>query len=333
MNTEDIRVSLKVAILGSCISRDAFRFQSQVNNYEIVSNLEHSSLFTLDYQSFPIEFEELQFPDNVKVPAYDKKMFFFELTKRTKQEFFAAKDIDLLVVDLAIERYDHMLVSYEGVQYDILNTSRFMQWFSQINGVYRQKPIEIVGNYSLLDIPKVELVDRYKTLFDQIYAQYPNIKVIVVEAQLANETIVKEHKVVPFAKFRNVERSNRRLAHVNAALKEALSGRAVSYIPTPSNVLADCNHIWGLHPLHMVEQYYVYLMECIDNICGFRFTNSVQNLCAQLYNTNVMIKNALNNVKQIQQLQTRIDELESIIVKVVPKRKLNKLMAERKEQK
>lgn len=325
MYAEDTTMSIKVAILGSCISRDAFRFQSSANLYDINANIEHTSIYNVDSAAFPITFEELVFPSNINIPQYNKKMFWYELTKQTKKAFYSESEIpDVIVVDFVIER---LVVQYDNNEYDIVKTPRFDQWFSQLDGYFKDKPITIVKTYSMIDVDMQQIVNQYKKFFDEVYTAYPNVKIICIEALQARQTIVKQFKVLPFGAQRNIPITNKRIEKCYAAFRQAVENRNVSFITPPQNILSDFSHIWGFDPLHMTVGYYKYLIECIDNIMKVRFTNTLPNLANQLYMDNTILISALNSGEQIESIKKRIGELEDIVKNCVSKRKLKKYLA------
>lgn len=302
-------MELNVAVFGCCVSRDAFRFQSCANNYKVVCDIQHNSMVSYDSAKFPIEAENIRFPENITVPNFDKKMLHLELTKGSLDKLLSCDKIDLLVVDMGIERCSHAKVLYDGVVYDFVKNRRFEQWFSTLNNEYNGKKIEITGTYTVLDIPQQQLIDKYKDFFQKVYARFPEIKIICVEALLATYTINNENNIVPFGKGYNVVQSNKQIRYAYSALKAAFADKSLAYIPIPRDSIADWHHLWGSLPMHFTDDYYYYLMECIDNIMGLRFTNTVGRLCRQQGNRNTAFVNSF----KISELSAQLESLQQIV--------------------
>ncbi len=43
-------------------------------------------------------------------------------------------------------------------------------------------------------------------------------------------------------------------------------GDEIHLIKSPVNCIANSNHRWGLYNLHMIDEYYLYLLECFNSI-------------------------------------------------------------------
>ena len=73
---------------------------------------------------------------------------------------------------------------------------------------------------------------------------------------MAEEYISKSGQICRFPEKSFVNPTNRLLKKLYRQLKKDLEGAFV--IKMPTNVLADENHQWGLHPLHYHKSYYDY---------------------------------------------------------------------------
>ncbi|PEJ99344.1 DUF6270 domain-containing protein [Bacillus wiedmannii] len=175
---------IKVAVLGSCVSRDSFnsRFISDYKSYATcVVHQNQMSMISLN--SNPISYDE-KLIDNLS--PFDTKHFTTELNKSFFSEMIKHQP-DYLIVDF----YGDL---YYGVQQigDSYITNK--KWLFQKTSQYQQLD---TGTEMLIFFEHKELYlkkwkEGVKRLFDFLKENVPNCKVIVNKARFIDEYIDKE---------------------------------------------------------------------------------------------------------------------------------------------
>tara|TARA_B000000532_G_C18866573_1_gene406523 strand:+ start:750 stop:1457 length:708 start_codon:yes stop_codon:yes gene_type:complete len=217
----------KIAIHGSCVSRDFAEFMSwPVSNYQARSSFATKS-------TIPVDFDE-SYLIRLSSP-FQQRMVRWDLLKRK----FDSGDSIFLMIDLIDERFDVYLVDSSTVT--------------------RSKPFHDCGILESISGNKIRLErggEDHIRLFQEglsVFSEWVNVPIILHRANWAS-MMKTEHGVRPMENILQVERENALLERLYSLVVKEL--KPVFVVESPSLLIADPNHKWGLAPFHYIPEYY-----------------------------------------------------------------------------
>jgi hypothetical protein len=242
-----MKKKIKLAILGSCISRDVFGICPDPA-FEIVTFVARTSFVSLFSPPLPLK---LRKSDILAPNRFERNAIHADLYK-TGLKTLMETPFDYLILDFLSERLD--LVKF-GATY-FLDTPQLHE------------------SAVLERLPDAEFVGRLEkattALWEQACAKFiaflkahrvPASRIILHESYLARDYF-KAGKVIPFAEFveHSYDKMGETLSLYNAHFLHACPGvRAIAV--EPHLVLGDGDHKWGQAPFHYVAGYYAQFFE------------------------------------------------------------------------
>lgn len=254
----------KIAVIGSCVSRDVLSSEFTHNYSEkvnVVSDIFQSSLISLARQS-----EILAAPhvDDIK-PHYAKaiEMEFKGVNLNTVIEsqpdyiifdFFA--DIHFGVTDVAGQYVTRNHMAFADRKY----VDTFYNDVDEIypkRGKYEDRP-NVSSTYSELAIKSLY------SIRDRIQEHAPRASFIVNSARYSTSYISQSGQS---NHFENIEQLNQKNAYWNDLDMRAVNILQAHNITYPNELfIADESHKWGLHPVHYEKNFYRNLWQQLQKI-------------------------------------------------------------------
>ncbi len=242
-----MKKTIKIAVLGSCITRDVFGFFPD-DAFEIVAFVARTSFVSLFSPPLPLK---LRKSDIAAPNRFERNAIHADLYK-TGLSTIAQASFDYLILDFMSERLD--LVKF-GATY-FLDTPQLRE-----SGVLER-------------LPDAEFIDRLAkpttALWENACAAF--IAFLKARGVLANQVLLHEFylarhylkagKAIAFPEFEahSYDRLGETLSLYHARFLHAFPGvRAIAV--GPHLVLGDADHKWGQAPFHYVAGYYAQFLE------------------------------------------------------------------------
>lgn len=238
----------KIAIIGSCVSRDAFEFDK--SNFDIsAAYFPRASIVSL--MSKPIEIDHTVLSDENQ---WLKWVILNDYNKSTITQVKAKKP-DAIIVDLIEERFD--LININGNfltrSDDLLKVYPLIKEVNAANIVSRNSNDDIL------------LFSSHASLFcETLNRELPDVKVIIHDARYS-DYYMDNGKIIKFDEHKcyGNKQANARLEMYSKILIKELKN--VAYIKLDNEIsIANKNHKWGLSPFHYTDEYYEEFMARIS---------------------------------------------------------------------
>ena len=217
----------KIAIHGSCVSRDFAEFRGwSVSHYQARSSFATKS-------TPPVKFDE-SYLMRIST-SFEQRMVRWDLIKRT----FESGDATVIIVDLIDERFDVYLAGDSTVT--------------------RSKAFYDCGILKSISGDKIRLErggDEYIRLFQEglsVFSEWADAPIILHRANWAS-TLRTGNGIEAMENIAQIESENALLQRLYSLAIEEL--RPVSIVESPSLLIADPEHKWGLAPFHYIPDYY-----------------------------------------------------------------------------
>ena len=296
----------KIAVLGSCISRDLFN-SNFVPNYkdffDLVFDAQRTTMISLMQDSVVIDNNLLDIlPHNPKNNARTK--FITEDLNKVFLKNLVEKDIDYLIIDnyfeflMGILYFDNNTIITNNV-WDLPETEFYKNMSDKVN-------LRIYENFEEYFC----IWSKYCDLFFKFLTLYcPDIKVILIEARENNQVMKSDGTsyINPnFTKTMNVANP----------LLEKLDGYIINNFNVDvlkfdyGNTYCDENNVWGFAPMHFTKNFHNYLFNKLINIVSQdisiqKFSNNPKNrifdedsLKSELKRANFETQILLKNIKK-----------------------------------
>lgn len=303
---EVIHLKTKIAVLGSCISRDLFN-SNFVPNYkdffDLVFDAQRTTMISLMQDSVVIDNNLLDIlPHNPKNNARTK--FITEDLNKVFLKNLVEKDIDYLIIDnyfeflMGILYFDNNTIITNNV-WDLPETEFYKNMSDKVN-------LRIYENFEEYFC----IWSKYCDLFFKFLTLYcPDIKVILIEARENNQVMKSDGTsyINPnFTKTMNVANP----------LLEKLDGYIINNFNVDvlkfdyGNTYCDENNVWGFAPMHFTKNFHNYLFNKLINIVSQdisiqKFSNNPKNrifdedsLKSELKRANFETQILLKNIKK-----------------------------------
>ena len=217
----------KIAIHGSCVSRDFAEFRGwSVSHYQARSSFATKS-------TPPVKFDE-SYLMRIST-SFEQRMVRWDLIKRT----FESGDATVIIVDLIDERFDVYLAGDSTVT--------------------RSQAFYDCGILKSISGDKIRLErggDEYIRLFQEglaVFSEWADAPIILHRANWAS-TLRTGNGIEAMENIAQIESENALLQRLYSLAIEEL--RPVSIVESPSLLIADPEHKWGLAPFHYIPDYY-----------------------------------------------------------------------------
>ncbi len=217
----------KIAIHGSCVSRDFAEFMSwPVSNYQARSSFATKSTDSVGFDESCLM--------GISSP-FQQRMVRWDLLKRK----FDVGDGVFLMIDLIDERFDVYLVGESSVT--------------------RSKPFHDCGVLESISGQKIRLErggDEYIRLFKEglaVFSEWVDVPIILHRANWAS-LMRTEQGDEAMENIIQIERENILLERLYSLAENALN--PILVVESSSLLIADPNHKWGLAPFHYIPEYY-----------------------------------------------------------------------------
>lgn len=275
---------LKIFILGSCVSRDAFEL-AESKNYTLVNYIARTSFASAFHSKGVTNIDASLIKSN-----FQRRMVETDL-KKLIAEMLLDTEFDYLIIDLIDERFDIYL--------------------SEDNEIFTCSP-ELIDNISINKHGKrisagddefFQLWCKGWDAFIELARQHGFIdKIVLNKVYWTNETIDAD-KVVKEQYENWINSNNLWLAKLYAYIDQHAESIKITTYDTDL-FLADKNHKWGLQPYHYQPQLYLEFLSQLDQIVE---SNEKHRLFIKPSNLTMMVNK--NNPKTIMYYPTQIHDL------------------------
>lgn len=229
----------RVSILGSCVTRDIYRFVEESHSYKYYAR---TSLISL--MSQPLDICQ----ENIELSSDFQKRTVFQDCQKSFFQSLEAFDSDYLIIDFIDERFDLMKYQDSYVTYSV----EFRN--SKIESLY---PFERIARHSESTHQLWEAM--CKEFINKLSKFITLDKIILHEAYWSSE-YTEEGQLKSFEKKLEIERNNQILKRYYDYFKAQIRDvRTVNETP-----LSDSANIWGLSPYHYTDQYYRNILQQIN---------------------------------------------------------------------
>ncbi|MPM58181.1 hypothetical protein SDC9_105010 [bioreactor metagenome] len=270
--------NIKIDIIGSCVTRDAFEFTKYMllnNKYSINNYISKTSIISLTSNIIDKVGCDIS---NTKMTAWEKRQVEYDLNKAWIN-ILKKSDSDIIIIDLIDERYD--ICSINGTYFTKSNLFNKLKFKSDNNIEIKNRFSEDVYNlwfksvesyiYELKKLKKKVLV--HKALWKNEYVNNNINKSLSKNIYLNN--IAYSLYYGNIFDFRNKIRKFNNITQVkieknNKILNEYYNvftlEKDFQIIEILKDFKCDKGHKWGLAPFHYESDYYVEFIKILDRI-------------------------------------------------------------------
>ncbi|KRA30242.1 hypothetical protein ASD68_15460 [Rhodanobacter sp. Root627] len=230
---------MKIAIFGSCVSRDAFAFAPKPG-LEVAEYIARSSMASA-FHKVPLEERWLSAVERIESP-FQRRMVECDLRKLAEQRLLASS-ADVVLVDLVDERFNLVALG-----------NSFATWSSEFSKLGFD-PAEFDA------VLRIESNERKPLWREGAQAMLQAIganRIVLNEVYWARELADGQ----PMERLEQIDRANVELREMHAFLRSLGVERAITY---PYDLLrADPGHKWGLSPFHFIADFYEFTMRSLE---------------------------------------------------------------------
>ncbi len=271
---------VSVLILGCCMSRDFLEFQNQ-SAIQINKFVSQNSFHLLFQEPLPEDITKLKdyIPWKTK---WNSSCFELECTTnldyllRNYKSDFLIFDTYNMAFDI-LEIVKNSLKFYLTMSIDLCENKTALIDFFSSQGFYTR----IIYSEEISDYMLEKSIKNISSLIKQYYKPH---QIILNTFEMAKLYTCND-KLLNFKNDFNIKKINKIMKKSNNLFVKYL-GDEIHLIKSPANCIANSNHKWGLYNLHMIDEYYLYLLECFNNIVNspkkdlrrikIRFENIIQ---------------------------------------------------------
>lgn len=241
---------MKVAIHGSCISRDVFELAPRAN-VELAAYIARSSFIS----AMAARPSTVGAEANSVVSSFQRRMFLNDV-RGTVFDVLGASSFSLLLVDIVDERFNVFCRGEERItDSQALRESGFLR---TAGGKWSKLETGSDDHFS-------QWSDAVERFFARLRVENPSCGVAVLDADWASTTNCDSVDVPKFA--------GRTAADANLGFQRYRSLLA-SYATSPDHVItppqalivSDVDHKWGLAPFHYTQGFYDYVADQLVKI-------------------------------------------------------------------
>lgn len=246
---------LKVGILGSCVSRDAFEFES--GKYDLKGNyFARSSIVSI--MSAPVECAQ----SNIKVDNQWLRWILNNDFQKTVLQQLKERNLDCLVIDLIDERFDLLKIGQgivNGSDELFKACKEFIENHGSVTSIKRDSP----QAHELF----AEAAQKFANRLNEEFADLP----IIIHKALCSTNYTDGKEVYKFSKESTAlyENMNSYLSFYYSILEKEINNVSVIHLPQEVQ-LASKSHRWGLAPFHYIDDYYRAFLRELDALNQFK---------------------------------------------------------------
>lgn len=255
---------ITINILGSCVSRDVFGLFPNDGGFDIKQYVANSSFISIC--SPPIADEKIaEFEDFPKSPHFQQRCAVLDINKNVF-DYLMEYDSDYLVLDLGTIHKKIFKVKRlnpdENSNYTFITESRAIH--QNPSFLENNDKIQIVKSFLFNDGNKDGYMSYLRKFANLLKSLYPQKKLIIIEVRFAERYFDENGKIQDMSKG-DMHKKNMLLDDLQTEMRRLLPD--AHYIRFPgTEVLGNKIHRWGLHELHLVCEYYQYVMDAIKVI-------------------------------------------------------------------
>ncbi|MDY0404611.1 DUF6270 domain-containing protein [Virgibacillus sp. 179-BFC.A HS] len=249
----------KVAVIGSCVSRDIFNRKFIPNYkemYECVSTAWQTSIISFVSDRTWIPEDQKGYKD--ELTKHQRNTANRDIAKRYRKEMIEAQP-DYILFDL-----------YADVRYGVVKTDKgyltnnpngFQKTFYYHNNSY-EKTLNIFRDKSYLDL----FFQSFQQFLDWVHQQIPNCKVIVNGFYEAFSYMTREDYPVNFS-LKVCSMVAKENAMYNKIYEKLIADYDIYFLDMRKRTyFGDYDHLYGRKPWHFTQQYYDDLHNALNNI-------------------------------------------------------------------
>lgn len=284
----------KIAVLGSCVSRDLFNSYFVPNYkefFEVRMDAQRTSMISLMQNPFDIDKKLLNIPPYNRKNNARTKYITHDLNKVFLKNLIENDDIDYLIID----NYFEFLF---GILYfdDTIITNNFWdlpetQFYKNISNKLCLNIHDYFDEYFCIWSKYCDLFFKFLTLY------CPNIKVILNQARETDKVMKSDGTSYinsDFTKTMNI--ANPLLEKLDSYIMNNFNVNVLKF--DYDNTFCDENHIWGFAPMHYNKNYHSSIFNKIRNIVDEDkfMQKSLNNYNNHIFDVN-SFKKELNRIK------------------------------------
>lgn len=230
---------MKVAIFGSCASRDAFAFSPRPG-LKVAEYIARSSIASA-FHNIPVGDRWLAAMERIESP-FQRRMVECDLLKLAQNRLVTSTP-DLVLVDLIDERFNLVALG-----------ESFATWSSEFSKLGFDRT-------EFDDVLRIDSIERKRLWREGAKTMIQTIgtdRVVINEVYWSRELADGQ----PMAALEQIEHANVELRQMYDFIQSLGANRAIRY---PANLLrADPKHKWGLTPFHFIPQFYDFTMSALE---------------------------------------------------------------------
>ncbi|PFA18401.1 hypothetical protein CN373_19115 [Bacillus cereus] len=219
-----------IDILGSCVTRDAFRYDEE-NIFKINKYYARSSLVSIYSEPIKITLKDINLESQ-----FQKRMVYSDLTKDFRK-YVKNQVADYFLIDFIDER---LSVLKNGDSY-----------FTRSNEFVKAK-INLKGNV-LNSVEKMSEWKESAQLFSEELRKHFNLDQIILHKAYWKESYIDKDGEVRAFNDDTIAQNNEKLMQYYSLIEENLKG--IKTIEVEELISSEI-HIWGLSPFHYQDEYY-----------------------------------------------------------------------------
>ncbi|MDH2887882.1 DUF6270 domain-containing protein [Bacillus cytotoxicus] len=238
-----------IAILGSCVTRDAFTFDKE-KRFELPYYQARTSLLSIMTKPYEIQDSDL----NNLSSAFQKRLVKDDMLKSFFEKI-SANSSDYLIMDFIDERFDMVKIG------DCYITRSFEFINSKLES--KLEDFEVLQKSMILE----QWEQACYAFVQEITKLYEQSKIILHKAYCKDEYLDKEGIVRVFNSdvLERNKRTNALLNHLYEYLQKVVPEMKVIDLSDRQHYAWE-GHVWGLSAFHYEDKYYVDFLKSLDGI-------------------------------------------------------------------
>jgi len=250
---------IRIDIIGSCVSRDIFRFDYQ-KKLEVAAYVARNPIFSLmspkpTTREIPIE----DFSDILN--DWERRCVYINFNK-TAFALSESKRANYIIIDFIDERFDLLEFKLPNDEYSYVGQSEVMEkylnhysWLTEKESVYQKR--------SFTDFTLKEVAEKTNAYIDYLLQLYAEENIIVNEAYYVGKYLDINNNIqaIPdelLSRYTlDPKKTNPRLEFQYDLVKKRLSKAMFLSWQTADEIVASERHAWALAPMHYYDKWYM----------------------------------------------------------------------------
>lgn len=306
-------MAVTIDVFGSRVSRDLFRYV-QSGKYQFRRCVTGIPISTLYEKAFSFQPENLE---QLDLDEYGKTILQMQ-TSKLLPHLLKKKKSDYLIIDLADERMPRLIMESADGTGQLAYPEEYEEEYKAL--IAREKAYTLVKVADSMELDLHTIERKYKQFAAEIlYSEknpdgYRPEQIIILEALYSKNILTNEAALKLHDKKYRVKESNEWLRGLYAMLYKYLPD--CKMIRIPENNHTTQNHLNGVHPLHYMQDTYLYMERALDVICRYSNVNTLENLWKEqslknrIETRSVKMKMVYALQRQVQELSEKVDAME-----------------------